>query len=116
LIDLHPRHIIQINATTIAGALIFLSILGTFGATNDRIEALNRTSSLIIALPIIVIFSLSSIAAIDGNNIRATKIMRTGFYTLFIFAMGYFILTLVLAVYQQVIVFPTLFDFTNSTK
>jgi hypothetical protein len=81
LTELGRTEILQINATVIAGALILLTLSGI---SNDDGTALplNRSITTYGALLVIAPFAYSSIRALDGNLIKATKIMRRGFYAL----------------------------------
>jgi len=56
---LEQKDILQINATIIAGALIFLTVITITGSTTT--EIISQIHAMIIALGVIIFFSLSSI-------------------------------------------------------
>ena len=61
---LEQKDILQINATIIAGALIFLTVITITGSTTTQI--ISQIHAMIIALGVIIFFSLSSIFALRG--------------------------------------------------
>jgi hypothetical protein len=82
LIDLQPKDILQINATVIAGGLIFLTLIGI----NPTIESI-RSFPVVLTLLTVIMFSMSSWVALQGNKDGALDIMKVGFLIIVIFAL-----------------------------
>lgn len=86
--DLESKDILQINATIIAGALIFL----TFLSFTTSVEAENKLLGIIVGSGTILIFSVCSLEVISGKKDHAIRILRAGF----VFLMA---ITIVLAIF-----------------
>ena len=82
MIDLHTRDILQVNATVIAGSLIFLTLIGI----KPSYESL-ATFPVILTLLTVVMFSMSSWVALQGGKDNAVDIMKAGFLIIVIFAL-----------------------------
>jgi hypothetical protein len=74
-VDLQPRDILQVNATVIAGGLIFLSLLGAEGQSRA-----GNSSAIGFALIIMITFSTSSILCL------LRRVTKGGFGLLVIFS------------------------------
>jgi hypothetical protein len=89
---LENKDILQINATIIAGALIFLTFLSVSTAS----EAENRVAGIIVGSGTVLIFSTSSIQVISGKKDSAITIMRADFILLIAVDIIFVIFTLIL--------------------
>jgi len=94
MIDLSNNDILQICATVIAGALIFL----TFSSSTARLgDVISLAITTIYGLGIIIFFSYAALKVISGKKDHALKHMRNGF--LFTIVMAFvFVLLNVLGV------------------
>jgi hypothetical protein len=92
IIDLENKDILQINATIIAGALIFL----TFLSFSTSAEAENRVLGIIVGSGTILIFSISSLQVISGKKPSAISAMRAAYVLLIAVAIVFVIFTLLL--------------------
>lgn len=80
--DLTNRDILQINATIIAGGLIFLTLIGN---VMDIRNFTPLSFAIIFLLITIMIFSMSSWVSLKGRNDDAVDLMKLGFILLIIF-------------------------------
>jgi hypothetical protein len=80
-VDLQPRDILQVNATVIAGGLIFLSLLGAEGQSRA-----GNSAAIGFALIIMITFSTSSILCLLRRVTNAITCMMGGFGLLVIFS------------------------------
>jgi len=87
MIDLENNDILEICATVIAGALIFLTLSSS---SISREDVLDLILTQIFGLGVIIYFSYAALKAISGKKDRAIKHMRNGF--LFIIVMGFIFL------------------------
>ena len=74
--DLENRDILQINASIIAGALIFLTLSSIVSVEQEKIT---RLASIVYGLIILVIFSISSRYIIVGKKDNGIYWMERGF-------------------------------------
>ena len=89
---LEQKDILQINATIIAGALIFLTVITITGSTTT--EIISQIHAMIIALGVIIFFSLSSIFALRGNINWSVELMQIGLIILLVSAVILFIINI----------------------
>jgi hypothetical protein len=89
LIELHSRDILQINATLMTGAFIFLT-LSSFAPTPA--ETVYRLSSIALAIGMMICFATSSMSEMRGLREKALKNMQYGFIFIFIMSMIFFVL------------------------
>jgi hypothetical protein len=110
-LTLEQKDILQINATIIAGTLIFLTI---FSVTSSKAtEILNQNYGISLALVIIFTFGLSSAAALKEMNKKAIDIMVIGFYILIASSLILFVNNIVRHLVEPVGNIPTWFNTTN---
>ena len=108
---LEQKDILQINATIIAGTLIFLTI---FSITSSKAtEILNQNYGISLALVIIFTFGLSSAAALKEMNKKAIDIIVIGFYILIASSLILFVNNIVRHLVESVGNMPTWFNTTN---
>jgi hypothetical protein len=88
---LENKDILQINATIIAGALIFLTFLSVSTASEAE-----RVAGIIVGSGTVLIFSTSSIQVISGKKDSAITIMRADFILLIAVDIIFVIFTLIL--------------------
>jgi hypothetical protein len=81
---LEQKDILQINVTVIAGAFIFLSILGT--VTSSSIDYNYGSRAVVFALIVIAVFSISSLLSLFEKLTLAKTFMKGGFALLVIFS------------------------------
>jgi hypothetical protein len=74
---LEQKDILQINATIIAGAFIFISLVGTIASTENH--GYDRNNALKFALIIIIFFSVSSFLSFTKYFAYAITLMKGGF-------------------------------------
>ena len=87
MIDLDPKDILQINATIIAGGLIFLTlIVGVLDIENSDPNYLVTGIMMLTML----IFLLSCFSAIRGHKTDAIRLMLFGFIVFIVFIIGIF--------------------------
>ena len=79
---LEQKDILQINATVIAGALIFLTVITITGSTTT--EIISQIHAMIIALGVIIFYSFSSIFALRGNINWSVELMQIGLIVLLV--------------------------------
>ena len=108
---LEQKDILQINATIIAGALIFLTVLTITGSTTT--EIISQIHAMIIALGVIIFFSLSSIFALRGNINWSVELMQIGLIILLVSAVILFIINIGKTIDQTQQIIPKWF---NGTK
>ena len=108
---LEQKDILQINATIIAGALIFLTVITITGST--KTEIISQIHAMIIALGVIIFFSLSSIFALRGNINWSVELMQIGLIILLVSAVILFITNIGKAIEQAQQIIPKWF---NGTK
>ncbi|HEY7108989.1 MAG TPA: hypothetical protein VH415_06160 [Nitrososphaeraceae archaeon] len=108
---LEQKDILQINATIIAGALIFLTV---FSITSSKAtEILNQNFAVSLALVIIFTFGLSSAAALKEKNKKAIDIMIIGFYILIASSIILFVNNIVRHLIESGVDLPTWFNTTT---
>ena len=90
---LEQKDILQINATIIAGALIFLTVITITGSTTT--EIISQIHAMIIALGVIIFFSLSSTFALRGNINWSVELMQIGLIILLVSAVILFIINII---------------------
>ena len=108
---LEQKDILQINATIIAGALIFLTVITITGSTTT--EIISQIHAMIIALGVIIFFSLSSIFALRGNINWSVELMQIGLIILLVSAVILFIINIGKTIEQTQQIIPKWF---NGTK
>ena len=108
---LEQKDILQINATIIAGALIFLTVITITGSTTT--EIISQIHAMIIALGVIIFFSLSSIFALRGNINWSVELMQIGLIVLLVSAVILFIINIGKTIEQGQKIIPKWF---NGTK
>jgi hypothetical protein len=108
---LEQKDILQINATIIAGALIFLTVITITGSTTT--EIINQIHAMIIALEVIIFFSFSSIFALRGNINWSVELMQIGLIVLLVSAVILFIMNIGKTIEQGQKIMPKWF---NGTK
>ena len=108
---LEQKDILQINATVIAGALIFLTVITITGSTTT--EIISQIHAMIIALGVIIFFSLSSIFALRGNINWSVELMQIGLIVLLVSAVILFIINIGKTIEQAQQIIPKWF---NGTK
>ena len=108
---LEQKDILQINATVIAGALIFLTVITITGSTTT--EIINQIHAMIIALEVIIFFSFSSIFALRGNINWSVELMQIGLIVLLVSAVILFIMNIGKTIEQGQKIMPKWF---NGTK
>ena len=108
---LEQKDILQINATIIAGALIFLTVITITGSTTT--EIISQIHAMIIALGVIIFFSLSSIFALRGNINWSVELMQIGLIILLVSAVILFIINIGKTIEQAQQIIPKWF---NDTK
>ena len=108
---LEQKDILQINATIIAGALIFLTVITITGSTTT--EIISQIHAMIIALGVIIFFSLSSIFALRGNINWSVELMQIGLIILLVSAVILFIINIGKTIEQAQQIIPKRF---NGTK
>ena len=116
---LEQKDILQINATIIAGALIFLTVITITGSTTT--EIISQIHAMIIALGVIIFFSLSSIFALRGNINWSVELMQIGLIILLVSAVILFIINIGKTIDQAQQIIPKWFNRTkvpdtNGTK
>ena len=116
---LEQKDILQINATVIAGALIFLTVITITGSTTT--EIISQIHAMIIALGVIIFFSLSSIFALRGNINWSVELMQIGLIILLVSAVILFIINIGKTIDQAQQIIPKWFNRTkvpdtNGTK
>ena len=116
---LEQKDILQINATIIAGALIFLTVITITGSTTT--EIISQIHAMIIALGVIIFFSLSSIFALRGNINWSVELMQIGLIILLVSAVILFIINIGKTIDQGEQIIPKWFNGTkvpdtNGTK
>ena len=111
---LEQKDVLQINATVIAGALIFLTVITITGST--RTEILNQIHAMMVALGVIIFFSFSSIFALRGNINWSVELMSLGFVVLLVSAVILFIIKIAKTMEQAQQIMPKWFDGTNTSK
>jgi hypothetical protein len=110
-LTLEQKDILQINATIIAGALIFLTV---FSITSSKAtEILNQNFAVSLALVIIFTFGLSSAAALKEKNKKAIDIMIIGFYILIASSIILFVNNIVRHLIESGVDLPTWFNTTT---
>jgi hypothetical protein len=111
VLTLEQKDILQINATIIAGALIFLTV---FSITSSKAtEILNQNYAISLGLVIIFTFGISSAAALKEKNKKAIDIMVIGFYILIASSVILFVNNIVRHLVVSVGHIPTWFNTTN---
>jgi uncharacterized membrane protein YbhN (UPF0104 family) len=108
---LEQKDVLQINATVIVGALIFLTVITITGSTST--EIVNQIHAMIIALGVIIFFSFSSIFALRGKVLNAEEIMQIGLIVLLVSAVILFIMNIGKTIEQAQKIIPKWF---NGTK
>ena len=108
---LEQKDILQINATVIAGALIFLTVITITGSTTTAI--ISQIHAMIIALEVIIFFSFSSIFALRGNINWSVELMQIGLIVLLVSAVILFIMNIGKTIEQGQKIMPKWF---NGTK
>ena len=108
---LEQKDILQINATIITGALIFLTVITITGSTTT--EIISQIHAMIIALGVIIFFSLSSIFALRGNINWSVELMQIGLIILLVSAVILFIINTGKTIEQAQQIIPKRF---NGTK
>ena len=108
---LEQKDILQINATIIAGALIFLTVIIITGSTTT--EIISQIHAMIIALGVIIFFSFSSIFALRGNINWSVELMQIGLIVLLVSAVILFIINIGKTIEQGQKIIPKWF---NNTK
>jgi hypothetical protein len=108
---LEQKDVLQINATVIAGALIFLTVITITGSTTT--EIINQIHAMIIALGVIIFFSFSSIFALRGNINWSVELMQIGLIVLLVSAVILFIINIGKTIEQGQKIIPKWF---NGTK
>jgi len=108
---LEQKDILQINATIIAGALIFLTVITITGSTTT--EIINQIHAMIFALEVIIFFSFSSIFALRGNINWSVELMQIGLIVLLVSAVILFIMNIGKTIEQGQKIMPKWF---NGTK
>jgi hypothetical protein len=108
---LEQKDILQINATVIAGALIFLTVITIAGSTTT--EIINQIHAMIIALGVIIFFSFSSIFALRGNINWSVELMQIGLIILLVSAMILFIMNIGKTIEQGQKIIPKWFNGTQ---
>jgi hypothetical protein len=111
---LEQKDILQINATVIVGALIFLTVITITGST--RTEILNQIHAMMVALGVIIFFSFSSIFALRGNINWSVELMSIGFIVLLVSAVILFIINIGKIMEQAQQIIPKWFNGTNTSK
>jgi hypothetical protein len=110
-LTLEQKDVLQINATIIAGALIFLTI---FSITSSKgTEVLNQNYAISLALVIIFTFSISSAAALKEKDKQAMDIMIIGFYILIASSVILFVNNIVRHLVESGVDLPTWFNTTT---
>ena len=89
---LEQKDILQINATIIAGALIFLTVITITGATTT--EIISQIHAMIIALGVIIFYSFSSMFALRGNINWSVELMQIGLIVLLVSAVILFVINI----------------------
>jgi predicted membrane channel-forming protein YqfA (hemolysin III family) len=89
---LEDRDIVQINATIIAGALIFLTISSVAFTHEERVTILTAIG---FSLGLLLLFSISSIYATTERKDLSIQYMKIGF--------GYFIFVTLLLIAVNVV-------------
>ncbi|HEX9318319.1 MAG TPA: hypothetical protein VF884_05225 [Nitrososphaeraceae archaeon] len=97
---LEQKVILQINATIIAGALIFLTVVVI--STSNTSQFLDKINALTIGLTTVMIFGLSSIFAIGERKIAATQVMKIGFVMLVLLSANLFIYNIYKTIQQGI--------------
>ncbi len=108
---LDQKDILQINATVIAGALIFLTVITITGSTTT--EIISQIHAMIIALGVIIFYSFSSIFALRGNINWSIELMQIGLIVLLVSAVILFIINIGKTIEQGQKIIPNWF---NGTK
>ena len=111
---LEQKDILQINATVIAGALIFLTVITITGSTTT--EILNQIHVMMVALGVIIFFSFSSIFVLRGNINWSVELMSLGFVVLLVSAVILFIINIGKTMEQAQQIIPKWFDGTSTSK
>jgi hypothetical protein len=89
---LDQKEILQINATILAGALIFLTLVATVGST--LLEVLYKNTALVFAAVIIITFSTSSLFSFRKDTSYSLTSMKAGFILFIIFALILIVMSL----------------------
>ena len=111
---LEQKDILQINATVIVGALIFLTVITITGST--RTEILNQIHAMMVALGVIIFFSFSSIFALRGNINWSVELMSLGFVVLLVSAVILFIINIGKTMEQAQQILSQWFNGTSTSK
>ena len=111
-LDLHTRDILQINATVIAGGLIFLTLIGSALQIKSSTPASTEIIGTIILLITLLLFSMSSWIALRGQKNEAVDLMKWGFVFIFIFML---VILLIMAINDLRDSIQRLFTNTNQT-
>jgi hypothetical protein len=98
IIDLDNRDILQINATIIAGALIFLTIY-SFPLNVTAVS--NRIIGIGLGIGVIAFFSESSYFVLSGKRPDGVSTMKLGF-TYLLFGSIFFLITVLWSSVQQI--------------
>ena len=96
---LEEKDILQINAIILAGALIFLTVVTITGSTTT--EIISQIHAMIIALGVIIFFSLSSSFALRGNINWSVELMQIGLIILLVSAVILFIINIGKTIEQE---------------
>jgi len=81
-LGLDTRDILQINATIIAGSLIFLTLIGITPTVKSIVSV-----PVILTLLTVIFFSFSSLVALQGSKNGALDLMKAGFIIIIMFAL-----------------------------
>ena len=108
---LEQKDILQINATVIAGALIFLTVITITGSTTT--EIISHIHAMIIALGVIIFYSFSSIFALRGNINWSVELMQIGLIVLLVSAVILFIINIGKTIEQAQQIMTKWFNDTN---
>ena len=111
---LEQKDILQINATVIAGALIFLTVITITGSTAN--EIISQIHAMIIALEVIIFFSFSSIFALRGNINWSVELMQIGLIVLLVSAVILFIINIGKTMEQAQQIILKWFNGTSTSK
>jgi len=111
---LEQKDILQINATVIAGALIFLTVITITGSTTT--EILNQIHVMMVALGVIIFFSFSSIFVLRGNINWSVELMSLGFVVLLVSAVILFIINIGKTMEQAQQIILKWFNGTSTSK
>lgn len=73
---LETKEIVQINATIVAGVLIFMTLALT--SFSDKDSSVYRFIITVVTSSVLVPFALSALAGLDSAQAKAVKLLKAG--------------------------------------